>query len=476
KTVTPSVLDNDKLNGKPVIPSEVEIKVEKPADPRNPGEPVPTLDPNTGKVTINPETPAGEYKIEYKICEVLNPTNCDNAVITITVVAPEIKAVDDEYGPYNGKDGGETASVFENDLLNKVKLNPNDIELTAGVPVNGAGEEIRGLIMNKNGKIKVEKETAAGKYYYPYKITEKVNPDNFDDAVAIVTVIAAPIKANDDRYQINGKNGGTTPTVIENDKLNGKAIDPKEIELKIGKPTDLEGKSTTVVTMNPDGTITVAPNTPKGTYLYPYTICEVLNPTNCSSAVAKIEILPAPIVATDDSYKVEWTRESVTTASVLLNDKYNSKPVNLDEVTLLPGAPSHPGLSMNPDGTITIAPSTRPGTYTYPYTICEILNPTNCSTAVATIVIEASNVFIPNTFTPNGDGVNDKFEIVGVENFDNVSVTIVNRWGNEVYRNDSYKNEWNGSGLNEGTYYYIITLRKGTTETVHKGWVLIKTR
>lgn len=476
KTVTPSVLENDKLNNNKVIPGDVKITVEKPAAPRNPGEPVPTLDPSTGQVTIDPETPAGEYKIKYKICEVLNPTNCSLADITITVVAPEIKAVDDEYGPYNGKDGGETASVFENDLLNKVKLNPKDIELTAGVPVDGSGEVIHGLTMNTNGRIKVKTETAAGKYYYPYKITEKLNPDNFDDAVAIVTVYAAPIEAKDDSYKINGKNGGTTPTVIENDKLNGKTIDPKEIELTIGNPTDLEGKPTTVVTMNPDGTITVAPNTPQGKYKYPYTICEVLNPTNCSSAEAIITIEPAPIVATDDSYNVEWSRDKVTTASVLSNDKYNGNPINLDEVTLLPGMPSNPGLSMNPDGTIDIAPSTRPGTYTYPYTICEVLNPTNCSTAVATIVIEASNVFIPNTFTPNGDGTNDKFEIVGVEGYDQVRLTIVNRWGNEVYRNDSYNNEWNGSGLNEGTYYYIVTLRKGTTDTVHKGWVLIKTR
>ncbi|ERJ60928.1 T9SS C-terminal target domain-containing protein [Sphingobacterium paucimobilis] len=476
KTVTPNVLDNDKLNGKPVIPSEVVTTVEKPADPRNPGEPVPTLDPSTGKVTINPETPAGEYKITYEICEVLNPTNCSTAIVTITVVAPEIKAIDDVYGTYNGKDGGDTGSVLENDLLNKVKVNPEDIELRAGVPVNERGEVVAGLSMNKTGNIHVQKETAAGKYYYPYEIEEKLNPGNKDDAVAIVTVIAAPIEAKNDKYDVNGKNGGTTPTVLDNDKLNNKTIIPNEITLTPGNPVDSKGNPTTVVKMNPDGTITVAPNTPQGRFEYPYTICEVLNPTNCANAVAIIEVQPAPIVAENDTYKVEWTRDKVTTGSVLSNDKYNEKPIDLDEVTLQPGVPSNPGLTMNPDGTIDIAPSTRPGTYTYPYTICEVLNPTNCSNAIATIVIEASNVFIPNTFTPNGDGVNDKFEIVGLDGYDQVKLTIVNRWGNEVYRNDNYYNEWNGSGLNEGTYYYIVTLRKGTTDTVHKGWVLIKTR
>ncbi|WP_164124236.1 DUF7507 domain-containing protein, partial [Sphingobacterium luzhongxinii] len=85
-------------------------------------------------------------------------------------------------------------------------------------------------------------------------------------------------------------------------------------------------------------------------------------------------------------------------------------------------------------------------------------------------------LFIPNVYTPNGDNVNDTFEIVGIEAFDRTEVTILNRWGNEVYRNDNYRNEWNGQGLNEGTYFYIIKTIKGTKEDVYKGHVLIKTR
>lgn len=54
----------------------------------------------------------------------------------------------------------------------------------------------------------------------------------------------------------------------------------------------------------------------------------------------------------------------------------------------------------------------------------------------------AGNFFIPNVFTPNGDGSNDKFVIVGLEEFDNADITIFNRWGNEVYRNSTYKNQW----------------------------------
>ncbi|SFS95396.1 DUF7507 domain-containing protein, partial [Sphingobacterium wenxiniae] len=85
-------------------------------------------------------------------------------------------------------------------------------------------------------------------------------------------------------------------------------------------------------------------------------------------------------------------------------------------------------------------------------------------------------LFIPNVFTPNGDGTNDTFEIVGIEGFDRIEVLIINRWGNEVYRNGNYRNEWNGANLNEGTYYYIITTHQNGRKDVLKGDVLIKKR
>ena len=46
--------------------------------------------------------------------------------------------------------------------------------------------------------------------------------------------------------------------------------------------------------MNPDGTITVKPNTPAGTYVYPYTICDRVNPTNCATTTATVIVVTAP--------------------------------------------------------------------------------------------------------------------------------------------------------------------------------------
>jgi gliding motility-associated-like protein/uncharacterized repeat protein (TIGR01451 family) len=94
----------------------------------------------------------------------------------------------------------------------------------------------------------------------------------------------------------------------------------------------------------------------------------------------------------------------------------------------------------------------------------------NHSTAIFTL---NGDIVIPNVFTPNGDGKNDKFVIVGLAKYPGSSLRVYNRWGNEVYRSDSYNNDWNGSNLNDGTYYYILLLNTTQGKQPYKGWVEI---
>jgi large repetitive protein len=75
---------------------------------------------------------------------------------------------------------------------------------------------------------------------------------------------------------------------------------------------------------------------------------------------------------------------------------------------------------------------------------------------------------IPNIFTPNGDGVNDTFFIRMLP--PNSRLEIVNRWGNRVYRNENYANDWDGGKLDDGVYYYYLELENGLK---FKGWVEI---
>lgn len=87
---------------------------------------------------------------------------------------------------------------------------------------------------------------------------------------------------------------------------------------------------------------------------------------------------------------------------------------------------------------------------------------------------ELDPFFIPNIFTPNGDGVNDLFEIMGAEKVDNMDLVVFNRWGTKVYENNQYQNNWSGEGLNEGTYYYLLSIKTNGKTKVRKGWVFLK--
>lgn len=67
-------------------------------------------------------------------------------------------------------------------------------------------------------------------------------------------------------------------------------------------------------------------------------------------------------------------------------------------------------------------------------------------------------LFIPNTFTPNGDGVNDLFYIQGIEDFPDIHISIFDANGYNVYESfGGYMNHpWTGEGSPGGVYYYII--------------------
>jgi gliding motility-associated-like protein len=117
---------------------------------------------------------------------------------------------------------------------------------------------------------------------------------------------------------------------------------------------------------------------------------------------------------------------------------------------------------------------------------------TSAKVDIQVVLAEDDNceLFIPNVFTPNGDGVHDYFEIRCLYNYENPEVQIFNRNGNLVFKKDHYGNidywgskdkaYWNGHSENNlnfmgselpvGTYYYILKLGNGR---VHTGFVFL---
>jgi gliding motility-associated-like protein len=67
-------------------------------------------------------------------------------------------------------------------------------------------------------------------------------------------------------------------------------------------------------------------------------------------------------------------------------------------------------------------------------------------------------VVIPNVMTPNGDNKNDLFVIKNLMEWEYKELIIVNRWGQVVYYNNDYKNDWDGGSVSDGVYFGVLNI------------------
>ncbi|MFP5039380.1 PKD domain-containing protein [Parasediminibacterium sp. JCM 36343] len=88
-----------------------------------------------------------------------------------------------------------------------------------------------------------------------------------------------------------------------------------------------------------------------------------------------------------------------------------------------------------------------------------------CKNTTQVDVVLLKQPLIPNAFSPNGDNINEKWNIPNLERFQFASVHIYNRYGQLVFQEDGYTVPWdgtsNGKPLPVGTYYYIIDPKNG---------------
>ncbi|WP_377094478.1 gliding motility-associated C-terminal domain-containing protein [Mucilaginibacter boryungensis] len=89
-----------------------------------------------------------------------------------------------------------------------------------------------------------------------------------------------------------------------------------------------------------------------------------------------------------------------------------------------------------------------------------------CISPLGKVVIMVVNpgVSFPNAFTPNNDGINDTWNIIGLDQYPGTEVSVFDRTGSRVYHAINYAQPFNGklNGVNlpAGTYYYIIDTKK----------------
>ncbi|MBS1547581.1 MAG: gliding motility-associated C-terminal domain-containing protein, partial [Bacteroidetes bacterium] len=108
------------------------------------------------------------------------------------------------------------------------------------------------------------------------------------------------------------------------------------------------------------------------------------------------------------------------------------------------------------------ASASRYGLSAGPYSVT-VTDANGCSLALTIILTQPDELAMPSGFTPNGDGNNDAFVVRGIDAFPDNQLTVFNRWGNVVFDQLHYANDWHGENqqgqqLPDGTYFIILRL------------------
>ena len=372
-TVVPgSVIGNDTLNGVPVTTANTDV---------TPVVSGPLSVDVDGVITVAANTPSGTYTVTYQLCETgASPVNCDTATATV-VVNNVIDAVND---PAVTVTTGATATVVPGSVIGNDTLN--------GVPVTTANTDVTPVVsgplsVDVDGVITVAANTPSGTYTVTYQLCETgASPVNCDTATATVVVNNVIDAVNDPAVTVTtGATATVVPgSVIGNDTLNGVPVTTAN--------TDVTPVVSGPLSVDVDGVITVAANTPSGTYTVTYQLCETgASPANCDTATATV-VVANPIVLDNDADQI--VVGTTGTTNIFDDDTFNGKPLSIGngpgQVTLSPVVIATPGITLNPNGTISVANTVPDGTYSFTYTICENgAVPQNCQSAIVTVVVIA---------------------------------------------------------------------------------------
>ncbi len=122
------------------------------------------------------------------------------------------------------------------------------------------------------------------------------------------------------------------------------------------------------------------------------------------------------------------------------------------------------------DPTVAMAVVSPPFDMTYTLTVT---SDKGCKKSDDVFVKVLKAPLIPNIFSPNGDGIHDKWEIAFLETYPGCTVDIFNRYGQPVYHSVGYSKPWdgtvNGKPVPVGTYYYIVNPKNG--RQMYSGYV-----
>jgi gliding motility-associated-like protein len=245
-----------------------------------------------------------------------------------------------------------------------------------------------------------------------------------------------------------------------------------------GNPVVLDQPDHGTVVVNNDGTITYTPDDGYvGNDTFTYIICDGGTPDLCDTATVIITVTAVnrPPVANNDT--ITTPEDNSVNINVLVNDIDPNGNLNPNPTILT--NPAHGRVVVNADGTITYIPDPDyNGTDSFSYIICDSLGLCDTAEVYITVTPVEDLCYWLKGISPNGDGQNDAFWVNCNDEFPKATISIFNRWGDEVFRsNGHYNNDWRGvnqveKDLPDGTYYYIYEFNDGIHKA-HAGYITV---
>jgi gliding motility-associated-like protein/uncharacterized repeat protein (TIGR01451 family) len=328
------------------------------------------------------------------------------------------------------------------------------------------------------------------------------------DSTDSVTVAGSKNKiiANDDEFGTHALDfGGVLGNILTNDLLNGQPVTPDNINFEFIELDGIIGLLTTG-----EGELSLIPGVNEAReYTLKYVLRESLNPTNSDEAFVTFRLVNSEVdmnitktsneveifEGDEFEYQIDVTNLSTFNATnvVVIDDlpngvtyvstRFNSSSNDIKVTTDITGKKltyTIPFFPANSKLTIYVKVKADALVNGTPLNIVnrvmlssdeEDINPDD-NTAEDTNQVNA--LFIPNVITPNNDGKNDRFIIRGSQKFAQREIVILNRFGDHLYENSNYDNDWNAEGLVAGTYFFVF---RGTDSEgkVHefKGWIQV---
>ncbi|WP_243350206.1 Ig-like domain-containing protein, partial [Parabacteroides sp. FAFU027] len=412
-----------------------------------------TTKPTNGTVIINSNNtvtykPSANYHGNDQFDYIISDgelTDTATVFITITSVNDRPIALDDSVSTPEEKP--VTINVLANDK------DPEGDPLTIisiSKPANGT------VIQNADNSLTYTPNVDyVGNDRFIYVISDGHSTDTATVFITVIPVNDPPIAVNDTVYMV--ENTTLNINVLANDKNpDGDQLSVSH-NSKPGKGTaDLKGDNSYDYTPEPDY---------RGTDSFTYTISDGHGGTSTATVfiyVLKKNHIP---IAVNDTVRIEMNTEFKHDVSV--NDIPSQDGGNRWSVVT---PPKHGVIiQFDNDGTYYYMPvEDFEGDDSFTYKITDV----DGDDSLATVFIHIYwDIYVPEGFSPNGDGKNDRLVIKELYKYPNNHIVIYNRWGNKVFEARNYQNDWNGETqfgvtiggrkLPVGTYYYILDLGNG---------------